>query len=93
MFIKFKRVLCLVVSFLMLFAMFPAVSVSAAGGAEVMDTRSLAMINKPGTVLVKTTWSAEMRFYEFSLDDSLFDDIIEIDTYTELKKLDETYAV
>ena len=41
--------------------------------AAPMDTRTLAMINKPGVVLVYTEWTATMTFHEFSFDDSMYD--------------------
>lgn len=63
------RILC---ALLAAFVMFAAIPVAA---AETIDTRTLATINKPGTVLVLTTWTADMRLHEFSLDDSLWDDI------------------
>ena len=77
---KSIRFLCVLLAALMLFAMVPTAGATASA-AEAMDTRTLAMINKPGTVLVRTTWTANMRFYEFSLADSLFDDMAEIVYY------------
>ena len=44
--------------------------------AEPIDTRTLAMVNKPGVVLVYTEWTAMMTLYEFAIDDSLFDLLI-----------------
>ena len=68
------RVICAILAALLLFSMVPVTGIAAQAA---MDARTLAMINKPGTVLVMTTWTADMRLHEFSLDDSLFDDIAE----------------
>jgi serine protease Do len=40
-----------------------------------LDTRTLAMINKPGVVLVQTVWTADLTLYEFSFDDQLEEDL------------------
>lgn len=40
-----------------------------------LDTRTLAMINKPGVVLVQTVWTADLTLYEFSFDDQLEKDL------------------
>jgi len=72
---RIARILGLLLAVFMLLMIFPAASASA---AQSMDPRTLAMINKPGTVLVLTTWTADMRLHEFSLDESLFDDIAEV---------------
>lgn len=41
---------------------------ATAFGAEAMDTRILATVNKPGVVLVQTQWTADITWYEFSFD-------------------------
>lgn len=41
-----------------------------------LSTRSLAMINKPGVVLVQTVWTADLTLYEFSLDSKFEEDIL-----------------
>ncbi|MGI6168488.1 MAG: trypsin-like peptidase domain-containing protein [Christensenellales bacterium] len=43
--------------------------------AQTMDTRTLATINKPGVVLVQTTWTADVTWYEFALHSSLESDL------------------
>lgn len=43
--------------------------------AEPMDTRTLATVNKPGVVMMYTVWTADMKWYEFTIDDSIGDDI------------------
>jgi serine protease Do len=49
--------------------------VTPASAAEVMDTRTLAMINKPGVVLIQTLWTADVTWYEFSFVDGYEDDL------------------
>ncbi len=59
-----KRIACLLLSFLLF--------LGASGdtfAAEPMDTRSLAMLNKPGVVLVQTRWTADITWYEFAFYD------------------------
>ena len=41
---------------------------ATAFGAEAMDTRILATVNKPGVVLVQTQWTADITWYEFSFE-------------------------
>lgn len=41
-----------------------------------MDTRSLAMINKPGVVLVQTIWTADVTWYEISLSSDFEEDLV-----------------
>lgn len=41
-----------------------------------LDTRTLAMINKPGVVLVQTVWTADLTLYEFSIDSQFEQDMI-----------------
>jgi len=40
-----------------------------------VDTRSLAMINKPGVVLIQTMWTADITMYEFAFDSSFETDL------------------
>jgi serine protease Do len=40
-----------------------------------MDTRTLAMVNKPGVVLIQTVWTADLTLYEFAFDSSFEDDL------------------
>lgn len=63
-----KRILAIFLAALLLMTLLP---VSAL--AEPMDTRSLAMIHKPGVVMVATEWTASMTLYGFYIKDSLFD--------------------
>lgn len=41
------------------------------------DTRTLAMTNKPGVVLVQTLWTADLTLYEFSFTSGFEDDLAE----------------
>ncbi len=72
-----KKALSLVVAFLLAFGM---------AGAQVsyaaMDTRTLAMVNKPGVVLVQTVWTANITWYEFAFQPELEDFLV--DTVNEL---------
>jgi hypothetical protein len=34
--------------------------------ADSIDPRTLAMVNKPGIVLVQTVWTADITWHEFS---------------------------
>ena len=43
--------------------------------AEALDTRTLAMTNKPGVVLVQTLWTADVTWYEFAFVDGFEDDL------------------
>lgn len=65
-----KRLTILVLAFLLVFTLIPAVATAAP-----IDTRTLATINKPGVVLVYTTWTADVTWYEFAFDDSLETDL------------------
>ena len=62
------RVMSIVLAMTFLLALSPMTALAAP-----MDTRTLAMINKPGVVLVYTEWTATMTLHEFSFDDSMFD--------------------
>jgi len=44
--------------------------------AETMDTRTLAMMNKPGVVLVQTQWTADITLYEFAFTNNLEIDLL-----------------
>jgi len=41
-----------------------------------MDTRTLAMVNKPGVVLVQTQWTASVTWYEISLESTFEEDMV-----------------
>jgi len=49
--------------------------ISMAFHAQAADTRTLAMINKPGVVLVQTLWTADLTLYEFSFTNGFEDDL------------------
>lgn len=51
------------------------IGIPQAAYAAPMDTRTLATVNKPGVVLVQTTWTADVTWYEFSIDDSFTYDL------------------
>ncbi len=40
-----------------------------------LDTRTLAMVNKPGVVLLQTVWTADITLYEFAFDSSFETDL------------------
>ncbi len=45
--------------------------------ADTMDTRTLAMVNKPGVVLVQTQWTADITWYELSFYAELEEDLVD----------------
>ena len=49
--------------------------VPSAMAAEVMDTRTLAMVNKPGVILVYTQWTATVNWREIDLYNDYFYDL------------------
>lgn len=65
-----KRITAIILAFVMLFAALPGLA-----RAEVMDARMLATLNKPGVVLVQTTWTADVTWYEFAFEDTMGDDL------------------
>jgi serine protease Do len=66
-----KRIGILLLAILIVLAMLPKTALAAP-----IDTRTLATVNKPGVVLVQTTWTADVTWYEFSFDSSMEDDLI-----------------
>ncbi len=48
---------------------------STAYATEDLDTRSLALINKPGVILIQSTWSADVTVEELDVDSAIFDAI------------------
>ncbi len=62
---------------LLIFAMLLAALLPGSALAAVMDTRTLATVNKPGVVLVQTVWTADVTWYEFAFDSSMEDDLID----------------
>lgn len=65
-----KRTLASVFAALLLLMTF-----SSAAAVVPMDTRTLATTNKPGVVLVQTTWTADVTWHEFSIDDNFTYDL------------------
>ena len=68
---KFKRLICMVAAVLL--ALLPLTVASAQ--EEEMDTRTMAMINKPGVVLLYTTWSADVIVPDIMVDEVIYDDM------------------
>lgn len=62
---------------ILLIAVMLLVALPGTAMAAVMDTRTLATVNKPGVVLVQTMWTADVTWYEFAFDSSMEDDLIE----------------
>lgn len=48
---------------------------TTAFASETMDTRTLAMVNKPGVVLVQTLWTADITWHEFSFGSDFEQDL------------------
>ena len=46
-----------------------------AASAEEMDTRTMAMVNKPGVVFLYTTWSADVVISGLALDELIYSDM------------------
>ncbi|MDR3085805.1 MAG: serine protease, partial [Christensenellaceae bacterium] len=65
-----KRILPVLLAVLLLCTL-----LSTALAADAMDTRTLATVNKPGVVLVQTVWTADVTWYEFAFNDSMYDDL------------------
>ena len=65
-----KRIAIMLLAVLMAVTMFSGIAAAAP-----IDARTLATINKPGVVLVQTTWTADVTWYEFAFDSSLEDDL------------------
>jgi S1-C subfamily serine protease len=70
-FMKKRLVISILVALLLILWLPPAML--AAQG----DTRTLATLNKPGVVLIQTTWTADVTWYEFSIDNSLETDLVD----------------
>ncbi len=66
-----KRIAATLLTIALVFTALPAPAL-----AEVMDTRTLATVNKPGVVLVQTVWTADVTWYEFSFDSDMEEDLI-----------------
>lgn len=65
-----KRMISILLSIFMLLTLPPA-----SAHAEAMDTRTLAIVNKPGVVLIQTVWTANVTWYEFAFDENMEDDL------------------
>jgi len=63
---KIAKSLCAVALALVLLCAVPA-----RASAETKDTRTLAMINKPGVVMMYTEYTADMTWYEFTVDEAI----------------------
>ena len=66
---KFKRLICIIAA-----ALLGILPLSAASAQE-MDTRTMAMINKPGVVFLYTTWSANVMVPDIAVDELIYDDM------------------
>lgn len=67
-----KRLVISILVALLLILWLPPAMLAAQG-----DTRTLATLNKPGVVLIQTTWTADVTWYEFSIDNSLETDLVD----------------
>ncbi len=67
---------CFALVIVLAFFIVPIFTFAKAANNVVMSTRTLAMINKPGVVLVQTVWTADLTLYEFAFDSSFEDDLI-----------------
>lgn len=54
---------------------------AAAQDGMTIDTRTLAMVNKPGVILLQTTWTADLTFYEFAFTSGFEQDLIDTVEY------------
>jgi serine protease Do len=66
-----KKTACLALCVCLLFGL-----AGTALAADTMDTRTLAMVNKPGVVLVQTQWTADITWYELSFYAELEEDLV-----------------
>ena len=66
---KLKKIFVALVCFCLLF------SLVSPAKALTMDTRTLAMVNKPGVVLVQTLFAADVTWQEIAFYDSFWDDL------------------
>lgn len=68
---NFKKVICLFICIYLICSLPSNVFASNA-----VDTRVIAMINKPGVVLVQTEWTADITWYEFTFYDEFEQDLL-----------------
>lgn len=66
-----KKVVCLAFCVCLLWGL-----ASTAVAADTMDTRTLAMVNKPAVVLIQTQWTADITWYEITFYSDFEDDLI-----------------
>ncbi|MDR0490420.1 MAG: trypsin-like peptidase domain-containing protein [Oscillospiraceae bacterium] len=89
---RINKALCGTVLAVMISAM-----LTGAVFASPMDTRTLAMVNKPGVVMLYTEYTASMTWYEFMIDDGIYDyitsDIVDMLENGEIGEYDVMSAV
>ena len=66
-----KKTACLALCICLIFGLS-----STAFAADSIDPRTLAMINKPGIVLVQTVWTADITWHEFSFRSDFEQDLV-----------------
>lgn len=66
---RMKKWICLIAAALL------CVLPPAAASAQEMDTRTMAMVNKPGVVFLYTTWSADVIIPDIEIEDVIYDDM------------------
>lgn len=66
----------LIIVFILFAIIIPSTGIASSISYATIDTRSLAMINKPGVVLIQTVYTADITLYEFAFDSSFETDII-----------------
>lgn len=72
----FKSLYRFIAVFIVLtFILSPIVAEARNNTNMTLDTRSLAMINKPGVVLIQTIYTADITMYEFAFDSSFETDL------------------
>ena len=81
---KLKRWICIIAAALLCILPLSAASALVISSEEVdteaiqaqeMDTRTMAMINKPGVVFLYTTWSADVVVPDIAVDELIYDDM------------------
>lgn len=66
---------CILIVSILLFTFSANVEANSGVGKATLDTRTLAMINKPGVVLIQTVWTADLTLYEFAFTSGFEDDL------------------
>jgi len=81
---KPKKMICMIVAALLTLIPLSAASAlvippeeaeAALAQSQEMDTRTMAMINKPGVVFLYTTWSADVIVPDIAIDEVIYDDM------------------